>query len=189
MSATFNARKAAQVVAYFACKSAHKRINVLKAVKLVYLADRVSMAKSGFPIIDDDDRVSMPNGPVNSITYRFINGEREDSEWSAILRDRANHELSVKVDAPLNDWDELSDADIGCLESVWAEFGHMDQWQLVDWTHEKKNVPEWEDPNGSSYKIPLRRIFLALGIENAEEQETLIEDHRNIKNLMDSLRK
>lgn len=187
MKADFNARKAAQVVAYFALKNRTGRINVLKAVKLVYLADRTCLKTHGYPIIDDD-RVSMPHGPVNSTTYRYMGGECEDSEWSNILRDRSNHEISVKPHGPINNWDELSDAEIACLDAVWEKFGHMDQWQLRDWTHEKKNLPEWEDTNNSSASIPLLRILYMLRVENAEEQALLIEDHRDIDKLFRSLR-
>ena len=77
MVSGFNARKAAQVVAYLANKAPNGRLNILKAIKLVYLADRESLRQSGFPILDDD-RFSMPHGPVNSTTLRLANGELED---------------------------------------------------------------------------------------------------------------
>ena len=94
MVSGFNARKAAQVVAYLANKAPNGRLNILKAIKLVYLADRESLRQSGFPILDDD-RFSMPHGPVNSTTLRLANGELEDASWSEIIADRSNHELSV----------------------------------------------------------------------------------------------
>jgi hypothetical protein len=84
--------------------------------------------------------------------------------------------------------DELSEADIQCLEQVWAEFGGMTQWELVRYTHDRKNVPEWEDPNGSSNPIPLERIMTLLGIENADEQAALVEEHRQIDSVLESLR-
>jgi hypothetical protein len=64
----------------------------------------------------------------------------------------------------------------------------MNQWQLVDYTHDRKNVPEWEDPNGSSNPIPLERIMTLRGIENADEQAALVEDHRHIDGVFNSLR-
>ncbi len=49
MAMGFNARKAAQVVAYLANKTPQKRLNIVKAMKLVYLADRDSFQHYGFP--------------------------------------------------------------------------------------------------------------------------------------------
>ena len=141
MVSGFNARKAAQVVAYLANKAPNGRLNILKAIKLVYLADRESLRQSGFPILDDD-RFSMPHGPVNSTTLRLANGELEDASWSEIIADRSNHELSVTDAGKICDWDELSDAEIQCLDTVWQEFGHMDPFVLRDWTHDPKNLPD-----------------------------------------------
>jgi uncharacterized phage-associated protein len=184
--AGYNARKAAQVVAYLAAKTRTKRLNVVKAVKLVYLADRESIVRYGFPILDDE-RVSMPHGPVNSTTYSFINGEIEDEGWSEFLVDQENHEISVKDFTEECDWDELSDADIACLDAVWKEFGAWDQWALVKWTHDPRNIPEWEDPNGSSFSIPLSRIYSALNIHNGAEQAAIADAHRRLRRKLDAI--
>src|SRR5208283_1860418 len=121
-------------------------------------------------------------------TYSFINGEMEDEEWSEFLRDRANHEISVKPAAKKSDWDELSDADVATLDKVWDDFGHMSQWELVKWTHDPRNIPEWEDPNGSSLLIPLARIFKVISIENATDNADLVDAHRRVNWTIDKLR-
>ena len=95
---TYNPRKASQTVAFFALKTGNSAINVLKAVKLVYLADRENIARYGFPILDER-RVSMKNGPVNSYTLRHINGEIHpdfDGGWSDFVSDRANHDVGLR---------------------------------------------------------------------------------------------
>jgi uncharacterized phage-associated protein len=186
MASGFNARKAAQVVAYLANKAPNARLNILKAIKLVYLADRESLRQSGFPILDDD-RFSMPHGPVNSTTLRLANGELEDAGWSEFIEDRANHELAVTDAGRTCEWDELSDAEVQCLDKVWQDFGHMDKYVLRDWTHDPKNVPEWEDPDGSSSPIPVRRILQNLGVENPDAHSSVIEDHRRINRLLANL--
>ena len=95
----YNAKKAAQTIAYLALKNAGNPLEVLKALKLVYLADRESIARYGFPI-QDETRVSMPLGPVNSKTYSYIQGEQEQdvADWSAYLQDRENHMLALARD-------------------------------------------------------------------------------------------
>lgn len=177
----YDPRKAAQTIAYLAVKNGRRPLNILKAVKLVYLADRESVRRSGFPI-QDEPHYSMPHGPVNSSTYNHIKGEvpPEAAEgWSEFLKDRTNHRVGlVNRDIDPEDLDELSEADIAVLDAVWEEFGHMTQWQLVDWTHDPHNVPEWEDPHGSSSFIPLRRMMDALGIENAADREAEVREHR-----------
>jgi uncharacterized phage-associated protein len=178
---SYDPRKAAQTIAYLAVKNGRQPLNILKAIKLVYLADRESVRRSGFTI-QDEPHYSMPHGPVNSTTYRLINGEvpPEDTDgWSEFLTDRNEHRVGLvdpQVDA--DDLDELSDAEISVLDDVWEQFGHMTQWQLVDWTHDPHNVPEWEDPNGSSDPIPLRRMMDALGVPNAADQEAFVREHR-----------
>lgn len=161
----YNPRKAAQVIAYFASKTDNDTLPVLKAIKLVYLADRQSIADSGFPILNED-RVSMPHGPVNSTTRDYIEGYRRCPEgWSAYLDDRANHQICAKYSDD-EDWDELSDFEIECLDRVWEKFGGMNEWELRDWTHDPNNVPEWENPGSSSTLIPIERILRSVGVEN-----------------------
>ncbi|APH54813.1 Hypothetical protein GbCGDNIH9_8581 [Granulibacter bethesdensis] len=187
-SRMYNPVKAAQVIAYLACKAQSKTLDVLKAIKLVYLADRESIMRFGAPILDER-RVWMPHGPVNSQTYSHINGEHDLDAcgWSDYLEDRANHQIAVKEGVSDDDLDELSEADIQCLDAVWDKFGHMGKWTLRDWTHEKVNVPEWEDPQGSSTPIPLERIMTMVGIENAAAQAALVEEHNQISHLLQKL--
>ena len=168
---SYEPRKAAQLIAYRIMMAGGQSLNVLKAVMLVYLVDRESLRQFGFPVLDER-RVSMPHGPVNSSSYSHINGEYdlEACGWSDFLEDNEHHQIALaRPDLALEDLDELSDADIACADAVWERFGHMNQWQLRDWTHDPRNVPEWEDPNGGSAEIPLRRILHAAGVRNAED--------------------
>ncbi len=187
-SAEYNARKAAQVIAYLAMKGKAACLPVLKVVKLVYLADRESLSRFGFPILEEP-YVSMPQGPVNSSTYSHINGEQDLDAcgWSEFLQARENNEVAAVQGITTQDLDELSDADIECLDAVWDRFGGMDRWQIRDWTHDRNNVPEWEDPHASSQPIPLERTLNHLNVENAEAQANLIKEHRQMDRLFAAL--
>lgn len=180
----YNPIKAAQIISFFACKEDARTLDVVKAIKLVYLADRESVTRFGAPILDEQ-RVSMPHGPVNSQTYAHINGEHdlEKSGWANFLEDRANHQLAVKDNITYDDLDELSEADIQCLEAVWKRFGGMTKWEIRDWTHERENVPEWEDPHGSSVPIPLERMMSFVGVVDATSQAQMIEDQIEVDRL------
>jgi uncharacterized phage-associated protein len=177
---TYEPRKAAQLIAYLILKSGRRSINVLKAVKLVYLVDRESIKNFGFPVLDEK-RCSMPHGPVNSLTYGYIAGDYDPDVcgWSDFLQDREDHEIALTREGiTATDLDELSDADIACADAVWDRFGHMTKWQLRDWTHDPRNIPEWEDPDGGSTEIPLQRILHAVGVENAE---AFLEANRSLQ--------
>lgn len=174
----YSVRKAAQVTAFFAKKEGGQ-INVLKLAKLLYLADREFIARYDFPILFDE-LVSMPHGPVTSMTLNYINGLAENRDhWEDFIVDRANHLVGVaRSDLKVEDLDELSDAEVHVLETVWDQFGHMNQWQLRDYTH--NHCPEWEDPRGSSNPIPYERVLKFLGKERTEEIAEEIETQRSL---------
>lgn len=176
----YEPRKAAQLLAYLILKSGGEKLSVLKAIKLVYLVDRESIKRFGFPVLDEK-RCSMPHGPVNSMTYDYVSGvyDTEECGWSDFLRDRENHDIALASrDIDPDALDELSEADIECADAVWERFGHMTKWQLRDWTHDPRNVPEWEEPNGGSAIIPLQRILNAVGVADAEQ---FVEAAKNFK--------
>lgn len=183
MNDWFETRKATQLVAFF-CKKQGGEIDVLKLVKLVYLADRKFMAECGYPITNDK-HVSMPHGPANSITLNLIDGNIESPIWSELLATREGNKIALHRELLADDDDEFSDAEIECMEGIWADFGHMTKYEIRDWTHD--NCPEWEDPNGSSTPIPISRILQFLGIENAEHQALRIEANREFRATLNTL--
>lgn len=178
MQPWYNARKAAQVVAFFA-RQQGGMINVLKLTKLVYLADRKNIEKFDFPITWDNF-VSMDHGPVDSITYDCINGMQDSADgWNEFVTDRQGYNVGLMRPVEDDDLDELSVAETGTLHEVWNQFGHMTKFQIRDWTHE--NCPEWEDPHGSSAPIPFSRLLKFLGKNDADEIEQDLLNERALK--------
>jgi len=186
---SYNPTKAAQVIAKLLLLNKAKALNIVKVVKLVYLCDREFLKRWGLPILDEN-RVSMKHGPVSYWTYQHINGEvgPEPTGWKALLSDRANHMIGLARAASERDLDLLSRGEIETIEAVWARFGHWDTWDLVHWTHQKENIPEWENPGDSMRPIPLVKIMEALGIDDADEAAEALEDHRRIDALFDEIR-
>lgn len=162
----FNEKRTAQAAA-FLLHRAGGRLPLLKLMKLLYLSERESLKTYGEPITGDK-LVSMPHGPVLSLTYDYMNGAARsvDGGWSTWVDDRAGHDLALKdpsmIRTPEDDLLELSDGDLDVLGSVWEKFGHMSKFALVEYTHGDA-CPEWIDPQGSSAAIPLDRLFSALG--------------------------
>lgn len=182
MQPWYNPRKAAQIIAFFATREGGQ-ISVLKAVKLVYLADRLFMARFDSSMLLDQ-LVSMDHGPVNSITYNQINGLDPDREdWREFVSDRDNHDIAAaRADFADTDFDELSRAELAVLRDVWTQFGTMTKWQVRDYTHD--HCPEWRDPNGSSEPIPYRRLFAVLGKTDPEGLEHRIDEERELAKVM-----
>jgi uncharacterized phage-associated protein len=135
----FDYRKATQALNLFALKEGSK-INKMKALKLIFFADRYHLRKYG-RLITNDTYVAMSNGPVASGTRDII---EKTSYISSLQRDYANLYLTpsgynVKSKSS-PDEKVFSDSDIEALEFAWKKFGHLGQFELVKITHK---YPEW----------------------------------------------
>jgi uncharacterized phage-associated protein len=154
----FSEKKAAQVAAFFLHR-AGGRMERLKLMKLMYLAERASYQKFGEPMIGDK-LVSMDNGPALSMTLNHMNRFQpsEPEGWES--------------------W--VSDAELEIMESVWKEYGRYGSFQLADLTHEI--CPEWEDPHGSVLPITQSRLLRSLGFDaqTAKALEERIEENRQL---------
>lgn len=185
----FNERKAAQVATWF-LRQGKGNMAHLKLIKLMYLAEREAMNQHGV-LITGDRFVSMDQGPVPSLTLSFLNGEKRngDDGWDKWVSDKADHKVALKERAETAALDELSEAEIAILADVWAKFGHMSKWDLVDHLHEPAHCAEWKDPDGSSTAITYEQIFLALGKqpEVAVALAERIEQQRAIDKLFATL--
>lgn len=156
----FKEKKAAQAAAYLLAKHHDQRLNYMKLIKLLYLADRAALVQRGKPITGAC-MVSMPYGPVLSEVLNLINlGPRyeEPRPWLEYISGPEAYEVRcVSADS---EYDELSQNERRVLDETDATFGRMNRWALVDWTHE---LPEWRDPRGSSFPIDPTEILRAEG--------------------------
>ncbi len=177
----FTASKAAQMAAVFVQRHGNT-INLLKLMKLLYFADRESIAKYGFPI-SYDHIVSMDHGLVLSTIYNLMTGMvggSSGAKWEEWISDREHHDVRLNREFGREDLDELSDANLEILEETWGKFGGMSQWELSDYAHE--HCAEWEDPKGSSLPIKDSAVLVAVGFgpEEAEELGREIESQRSL---------
>ncbi len=174
LSYLFDERTAANVAAAF-LYLAKGELNILRLMKLMYLAERKSYEVYAEPIIGDR-LVAMPKGPVLSMTYDCISGggKKQAGGWEEWVSDRANHMVRINKPLPnINHLPMLSADQISLIQQVWQEFGHMDEYQLVEYTHDPRNCPEWTDPNGSSLDIPLTTLFKHLGFSQQKINSSL----------------
>lgn len=147
------------------------RMNHMKLIKLLYLADRDALLRFGRPITFDH-YYSLPHGPILSFTLDLVNSDRDPespSYWDELISERQGHEVALR--SSTLETVALSDAERQVLEDVSRDYGSMDQWQLRDLTH---TLPEWQDPQGSRVPISIDDILQGEGYDS-EDIEAILE--------------
>jgi len=157
MKPAFKEEKTTQAAALL-LKLRKDKMSYMKLIKLLYLADREALLEWGRPITFDS-YVSMKAGPVLSRTLNLINEGAEpgkDSFWNKHISPPQNYDVELKDDPGI---DELSEAEIALLERIFAQYGKMGRWDLINNVMHK--LPEWRNPGGSSLPIEYLDIFHA----------------------------
>ena len=171
MRLIFDEAKAAQAAAYL-LKKRGAPINLMALVKLLYLADRAALVETGYTITGDR-MVSMPHGPVLSQILDLINLEprpsQEQSPWFKAIGPRDGYDLTLIQDPGV---DALSEYETEILDRICDLYGQLNQWQLRDLTHE---LPEWQDPHGSSMPIDPLDILRDAGLGDPEIRQIVEE--------------
>src|SRR2546430_17436847 len=79
--------------------------------------------------------------------------------------------------------DEISDAEMDVLDSIWKQFGHLTASQLRNYSHD--HCPEYTETTG---RIPIayREVLEALGVseQDAEQIEREIAEFRREENAL-----
>jgi uncharacterized phage-associated protein len=166
MKFVLNRRKAAQAAACL-IKLNGGKMDLLKLIKLLYLADRTALAKAGYSITGDK-MVSMDLGPVLSQIYDATKPKavEHDSWWYNYISERQNTTLyTVDENAKI---DELSKFELKILREVYSAYGQMRPIELSKLTHK---LPEYKDPKGGSLPIDPVDILRDAGKSEEEIQE------------------
>ena len=159
MSLSFAYRKATQALNYYA-RMAGGRVNKLKALKLIFFADRYHLRKYGRPITNDR-YWAMSYGPVPSGTKDLAEqgeflGSRETQYAERFIRpcEADKHAFESVADI---ERDVFSKSDAEALEYAWEKFGRFEGFRLADLTHE---YPEWRRhqaaiESGEATRLPM----------------------------------
>ena len=136
----FDSEKLVQALAFFASRGV-KDLDTLKAVKLLYFADREHLLKYGRPIVGDD-YYCMKNGPIPTNALGQIQdvlspnptGDHDPlfDEYFTVSRSTKYPRLVSKKEPDL---DVFSASDIEVLEAVLKMYGKQTSWKLRDLTH------------------------------------------------------
>ncbi len=133
-------KKATQALNFLARKK-DGRINKMKAIKLIFLADRLHLRKYGRPVIGDS-YWAMKLGPVGSKTKRAaeldLSGDVLLYTKKYIKPTDEKKQSFVSVKEP--DLGVFSKTDLECLETIYNTFSDKDQFELAELTHK---YPEW----------------------------------------------
>jgi uncharacterized phage-associated protein len=154
-------QKILQALVWF-CKRNKDQMNKMKALKLLFFADRYHVRKYG-RLVSSDNYVAMEYGPVGSTTRDVL--EQNDITLSKSFLEYVNqyiqtqgYEFSCSRDI---DADEFSQSDIEALEFALKTFGNFNQYELADITHD---YPEWKEyerflKTNNSYPIDPLKFF------------------------------
>lgn len=135
----FDHKKATQALNYFAQREGSK-IGKLKAIKLMWLADRYHIRRFGRPVVNDT-YMAMKYGPVGSAVKDIAEcsdflAEEEKDYAVKFLECKDNLVTSISdVDS-----DVFSQTDLEALKTVYDNYGSIDAMDLVETSH---LYPEW----------------------------------------------
>lgn len=152
----FDHEKSVQTIGFFLAR-AGEPVDKLKLVKLLYLADRLSLEQRGRPL-NFEEYYSMKHGPVVSSALNGMNGQLRHRAWARLAL--GNDRKAVTSVGPISD-DHLSRADLRILNAIWEQFGSKTASQLREWTH--TNCKEYIEVESSRIAILVDEILEAVG--------------------------
>ena len=134
-------KKITQILNYVAEKEGGK-VNYMKALKLVYLADRLYLRKYG-RLITDDKLVAMKNGTLGSQARDIVLGNpRLPHNVYKYSEDKLTKgKDKFIVGSSYGGKESLSETDLECINRVISVAGKMTEFQLANLTHK---LPEWK---------------------------------------------
>jgi uncharacterized phage-associated protein len=115
------------------------RMEFLKLLKLLYIADRECLGVEGDTITGDNVR-AMKHGPVLMTVYNLIknNDDPQAPLWHRYIKRCSNHSVYVAKDPGTLD---LCRYEKEVVEQIYSRYGKENTFDLVKLTH---SFPEWQ---------------------------------------------
>lgn len=135
----FKLKKAVQALNLIATNNGGK-VNKMKALKLIWLADRLHLRKFGRTILNDQ-YVAMPNGPVASSTRDVLEGSYSFEDY--VTKHLKSYEEDRYFYCAFGDFDSsvFSKSDLDCINEVIKSYSQFSKFELSDFSH---LFPEWK---------------------------------------------
>lgn len=172
MSYRMSIEKATQAAGVLLREEPTHRMSRIRLLKLLYIADRESLRKTGRPITGDR-AAAMRHGPVLSELYDCIKGTAcHLATWQQFFRSEG-HNVEMTAEPTTHD---LCRYEIETLQQVSRERRDKDEWEIVNETH---GFQEWDDPGDTSQPIGFESILRAVGWDAEETEKILAEARRD----------
>lgn len=179
-----NTRKIIQALGYLVSRQSDKKMDNMKAYKLLWLADRYHLRQYG-RTITGDDYFALPYGAVPSNAKCILEEQNTKlyhcKNWAdEYLNILPNHQYANKKEP---DMSVFSDSDIQVMNLIIENFNHLSALELSNLSHQ---FPEWKyyenklrnENAKKSYKIDMNLFF-----ENKEEKSGLFVDDSQLLEL------
>jgi hypothetical protein len=184
----FKYKKAVQALNFFAIKE-NGAINKMKALKLIWLADRYHIRKYGRPITFDS-YLAMKLGPVPSgakdlaqANNPFLDPLEKEYRDSFIFPNSNNLNFSSIAGVETK---VFSKTDMDALDYIYSTFGDKDQFKLSEYSH---TLPDWKKYeqllNSGHSRIDMKYDDFFLDKENSDFDITDEEHLQFAKELFD----
>src|SRR4051812_48114492 len=98
MASIFQSKKVAQAAAYLLSLEPGRRTEYMRILKLLYMADRKSLAETREPITGDEV-YSLDWGPVLTETYDIVKKMKDVPEWNELIS-KEGYFLVLRAVAP-----------------------------------------------------------------------------------------
>lgn len=183
---TFKPKKTVQILSFLALENGGT-LNKMKAIKLIWLLDRLHLRRYG-RTITGDEYFAFKFGPVASCTRDIVefNSWVSDDEkaYAAIFLGNFT-DLDYSCVMP-PDYKAISESEWECIKEVLSKYGDMSQFELSELSH---SFPEWKN-----YEIALktnRRVPINIEdfFSNVEDGYNLFSDSEEYLDISKSLYK
>lgn len=155
----FDLEKAIQAVGVILREEHDHRMNYMKLLKLISIAERETLKETG-AMITGDIIIAMEHGPLPSRIYDLIRGiPLGVSSWDKFI-ERHNFDVALVANPGVG---KLSRFEISKLREVVSRYARYNERAMAHITHD---FPEWiknEPRKGSSAPIPTEDILDAVG--------------------------
>lgn len=170
----YSEAKAAHAAAYF-LKLGNGSLELLKLMKLMYLAERSFYARYSRAMIGDEPYADR-HGPVLDSVYRAASDYSNDyPTWRELICERQGNDIDLKDRSVA--LLKLSQADRKVLDAVWDEHGHRTGSQLRKYTH--RFCPEYDELSFTLWSprrpINMTRLLTSVGMSEAEAAAVIVE--------------
>lgn len=163
----------------FIIKHTEPELSHKKLLKLLYLADRESLFRFGWPITCDNPE-ALEKGPVLEHVFRLLKDESaENRDIFLTFFNVSENRISSKRDFT-SDW--LSENNQEILEEICKQYGNFSGQELSEYTHE---LPEWEGLIPMTWETVLKKNCREGMLAVYEDLNTMLDNAPNRDELLE----